>query len=478
MYFKFFVIFMSLIFTASFSQEKLYKDGEILVKFRTNKNQSIIKQSGGEVGDYFKLFNIYRVKLKDGVSVEDAINELKKSPDVEYAEPNYIVRKMETFPNDPYFDVQWGLKAINMPKAWGYCKGGSIVVAVLDSGVDYNHPDLKDNLWKNEREICDNQKDDDGNGFVDDCYGWNFVYNNNNIMDDDTDSHGTHVAGIIGAVGNNKIGIAGVNWNIKIMPVKFLDSNGSSDVATVIKAIEYAVMMGAKVINASYGYPSSCGVNITPSKAEEEAIRKAKEWGVLFVAAAGNYGCNNDVYPFYPASYKIDNIVSVLAVDQSMRLSRLSNYGKNSVHIAMPGVNIFSTVRTNIKDGYDYKSGTSMAAPFFSGLAALLMSCKGYNYIQAKEAILATAVKKSTLENYTITGGIADAYAALMYESVANLQPISNLNPESDIKIQPKNDQTQSSSSGCSTISISSITISYVAVFLIVLSLRIWRFFR
>lgn len=426
MYFRLLFLCLFSFFYLSQSQERLYKDGEILVKFKDNSNKvdTIIKQSGGNISDSFRLFNIYKIKLKDGISVEEAIKKFKENPNVEYAEPNYIVKKMETVPNDPYFDVQWGLQAINMTKAWDLCNGGNVVVAVLDSGIDYNHPDLKANIWKNEKEICGNGLDDDGNGFVDDCYGWNFAYNNNDVMDDDNDSHGTHVAGIIGAVGNNSIGVSGINWQIKIMPVKFLDSNGSGDLATVIKAIEYAVMMGAKVINASYGYPDGCGTKINPSKAEEDAIKKTRDYGVLFVAAAGNYGCNNDIYPFYPASYKLDNIISVAAVDKNINISSYSNYGKNSVHIAMPGVGIFSTVRTSINGGYDYKSGTSMAAPFVSGLGAFLMACKGYNYAQAKEAILATVNKKNNLSNYTISGGIADAYLALNYSfSNVNTQP-------------------------------------------------------
>lgn len=472
----YFMIILSLVVFATFSygDSKLYTDGEVLVKFKRNANQiSIIKQSGGEVKEAYRSLNLYRVKLKSGISVYEAIEKLKKNPDVEYAEPNYIVRKMETFPNDPYFDIQWGLRAINMPKVWDVCRGTEVIVAVLDSGVDYNHPDLKANLWKNDREICDNGKDDDGNGFIDDCYGWNFAYNNNDVMDDDTDSHGTHVAGIIGAVGNNRVGISGINWHAKIMPVKFLNADGSSDIATVIKAIDYAVMMGAKIINASYGYPDGCGIRIAPSKAEEEAIKKARDAGVLFVSAAGNFRCNNDLYPFYPASYKLDNVIAVAAVDQGMNLSRLSNYGRNSVHIAMPGVNIFSTVRTSVKGGYDYKSGTSMATPFMSGLAAMLMGCRGFNYLQTKEAILSTASKKQNLTDYTISGGIADGYAAISYRLPAS-SDITAFYPNTNTSNPDIQSNTASNSSGCSTGS-QHLLIAYLIFTLLVSTIRLKR---
>ncbi|MCX7760997.1 MAG: S8 family serine peptidase [Hydrogenothermaceae bacterium] len=295
------------------------------------------------------------------------------------------------------------------------------MVAVIDSGVKLDHPDLKDNIWKNPGETdCNNGIDDDNNGYIDDCYGWNFVDNNNNPMDDD--GHGTHIAGIIGAVTNNSTGVAGVNWKIKIMPVKILDSNGNGDLLTLVKALKYAADNGAKVVNLSLGYPSSC-TYVDSSQALKDAIDYVKSKNVIIVAAAGNYSCDDDVYPFYPATLNVDNIISVGSSSSDDKLSYFSNYGKNSVDILAPGENIVSTYID--QTGYKSLSGTSMATPFVTGAVALILSNKTDipNPFAVRDLIVNSADKNSYIEDKVI-GGILNLFSAFN----SQLSPIKPLN--------------------------------------------------
>jgi len=408
-----------------------YKEGELLVKFKKDVNivqaQSLHKAVGSALKRRFESIGIEHVILPPRLTVKDGLRLYTSRPDVEYAEPNYIVRKA-VIPTDTDFNLQWGLNNtgqtiegitgapdadIDAPEAWDiHTSDGNVIVGVIDTGVDYNHPDLSANIWINTKEIPDNGLDDDGNGFIDDIRGWNFVKNDNDPMDDDVDGHGTHVAGIIGAVGNNNTGVSGVNWNVKIMPLKFLDSNGEGTIADIIEAINYAVTMGAKVINASYTYPQEC-ITTPSSQAEKDAIKAAGDSGVLFVAAAGNYGCNNDVYPFYPASHPLPNIISVAASDQNDNKPSWSNYGANSVHVAAPGVNIYSTIRTAL-GSYGYMRGTSMASPFVAGLAGLIASYKpDYAPLAIREAILLSVDQKPSFTNKLLSNGRINAYNAL-----------------------------------------------------------------
>ncbi len=255
----------------------------------------------------------------------------------------------------------WGADLINAPTAWneGYT-GEGVVVAVLDGGVDYNHQDLRDNIWTNSKEIAGNGKDDDGNGFIDDIYGWNFHDDNNDTLD--KDGHGTHVAGTIAGV-NNNYGVTGIAYNAQIMPVKVLDDSGSGFYSSIVDGIYYAVDNGADVINLSLG-------GEYPSWDIELAIAYADKSGVTVVMAAGNSSGEN---PLYPASYADDYGIAVGAVDKNNEFADFSNRAGNdeTAYVTAPGVNVYSTVPN---DGYESYSGTSMAAPHVSGVVALMLS--------------------------------------------------------------------------------------------------------
>lgn len=412
-----------------------YMEGEILVKYKAGvtaaAQETENERHGAREIKTLRPIGVHRLGLPQGMAVEEAVRLYKKSPDVEYAEPNYVVRvaQSQIFPNDPDFSKQWylynngqqfygslsGLPGadISAPEAWYIHTGdGSVVVAVVDTGVDYTHPDLAANIWHNPGEAnCTNGIDDDHNGKIDDCVGWDFANNDNDPMDDFADSHGdvghgTRVAGIIGAVGNNGIGVCGINWNVQIMPLKFMDSAGTGYVSGEAAAIDYAVQMGAKIINASYGQSAS-------SNTEKLAIQAAKNAGVLFVAAAGNGTPpdDNDTTPFYPASYALDNIISVAASDYNDDLASFSNYGPASVHLAAPGEYIYSTIPG---PGYDFLSGTSFSAPMVSAAAALLMSGDpSLDYSLARQLILSTVDAKASLSGKVITGGRLDLFKAL-----------------------------------------------------------------
>lgn len=326
---------------------------------------------------------LWQVRLAADRSVESALAAARANPYVAYAEPNYLLHVALT-PNDPrYTDgTLWGMNKIGMPAAWDVATGGGPVVAVIDTGADYNHPDLAANLWTNTLEVAGNGMDDDANGYVDDVRGWDFANNDNDPTDDH--SHGTHVAGTIAGVGNNGAGVVGVNWAARVMPLKFIGSNGYGTTAGAIGALNYAVRNGAKVSNHSYG-------DTVSSQAHLDAILAAGTAGHLVVAAAGNgdflgRAINNDTTPFYPASYYPDNIISVAATDSADKFASFSNYGATSVDLAAPGVNIYSTV----PGGYGYKSGTSMAAPHVAGAATLLWAAHpGLTMTQVRDRLLA-----------------------------------------------------------------------------------------
>jgi subtilisin family serine protease len=407
-----------------------YAQGEILVKFKeglSGEHRECIHRSRGfKVTGSLKRVSVERIKIPDGWSVEEAVSFYRADPDVEYVEPNYIRRAFRT-PNDPRFEDLWGLHNtgqtggaqdadIDALEAWDIQTDcSSVVIAVLDTGADLDHEDLKESILRNTGEDWsggspgNNGVDDDGNGKIDDYYGWDFVNGGNNPYDDNGEEelyHGTHVAGIIAAQGNNGVGITGICWSASLMILKILDEGGNGFVAHEIAAIEYAIDNGAKIINLSLGGGGY-------SASEYEAIKMAGDAGLLVIAAAGNEGTDNDESPVYPASYDLDAIISVTATDNNDELPSWANTGLTSVDVAAPGVEIFGA-----KAGNSYKdiSGSSMAAPYVAGIAALIWAYHGeLTYDQVKGIIFNGVDPMSSLKGRVLTGGRINAYNSLIY---------------------------------------------------------------
>ncbi|HKB03013.1 MAG TPA: S8 family serine peptidase [Gemmataceae bacterium] len=391
-----------------------YASDSILVRLKPAAPQVLAAVAAGVNLDHqLGLVNgLWEARLAPGKSVSAALKAARANPFVQYAEPNYLLHAATT-PNDPkYTDgTLWGMNKIAMPAAWDVSTGGSTLVAVIDTGVDYNHPDLQANIWSNALEAGGQAGvDDDGNGFVDDVHGWDFANNDSNPLDDH--SHGTHVAGTIAGVGNNGVGVVGVNWSARIMALKFLDASGNGTTAAAISALNYAVMMGARVSNHSYGGGPFDQANL-------DALTAAGNAGHLVVAAAGNgnffgFPINNDTTPFYPASYKPnpDNVISVAATDSTDKFASFSNYGATSVDLAAPGVNIYSTV----PGGYGTKSGTSMAAPHVTGAAALIWAADpSLTMTQVRQRILSgtDSIQALNPNRPTVTNGRLNVFKAM-----------------------------------------------------------------
>lgn len=346
----------------------------------------------------------------------------------EYAEPDYIVTAADTEPDDPGYSQLWGIPKIDAPAAWDLHTGTvDTVIGIIDSGVDYNHPDLAANRWTNPGEVAGNGVDDDGNGFVDDVYGWDF-HNNDSDPRDDND-HGSHVAGTIGAVGDNATGVVGVNWRARLMAIKFLDAVGNGSMSDAIDSIQYAVMMRQRgvnvcVINASWGGGGSSG-------GLEAALSASRDADILFVAAAGNYGSNNDASPYYPASIDLDNVIAVAATDGTDARAAFSNYGVTSVDLGAPGVSIYSTTRNG---GYGWKSGTSMATPHVVGAAALLWDFSpASTYAQIRDALLQGVDVVSGMQGKVKTGGRLNVNSAIFQLSpgIKHIPPTHQTNTNS-----------------------------------------------
>ena len=376
------------------------------------------------------------IKLPEGIAVLDAVVRFNQSPHILYAQPNYKVRAL-VIPNDPRFGEQWGLNNtgqtgglpdadIDAPEAWDIRNNNlNIIVAVADSGIDYNHPDLTGNIWINDGEVNVpgvfdpndiNDVDDDGNGYNDDIWGYDFVDDDADPMDENF--HGTHVAGIIGALGNNAEGIAGVCWGVRMMALRVLDPNGVGVTSDVVEAINYAVTMGASIINASWGGPDF-------DQPLYDAIAAAGEAGILFVAAAGNDGVDIDISgPFndlFPAEYDLDNIISVMATDDFDNRASLSNYGVQDVDLGAPGVAILSTTPTEetewmsdngIPTDYAFGSGTSVAAPHVSGACALVKAVNPALTYNEVKLIIMRAVDP-TLPGLCVSGGRLNLFKSL-----------------------------------------------------------------
>ncbi|MCS6874712.1 MAG: S8 family serine peptidase [Pyrinomonadaceae bacterium] len=416
--------------TFTLARTKKESEPEVLVRFRPDVTLSDIRKIAAERNDRVEdeiesVPNLVSIDDLDGFTPEEIAEEYRRMKDlVLYAEPNYEIKienwqdefSKDAVPNDPLFAQQWALKNtgqnggkpnadINILKAWEKARWKEeIVVAVLDTGVDYTHPDLAANIWLRPDSIP--QYEDEELGVVNDLRGFNAVDNLSDPMDDN--GHGTHCAGIIGAEGNNGFGITGLNWKIKIMPLKFLGRNGSGSVKNAIEAINYVIDrkqkgVNIRVINASWG-------SMNKSKALEDAIRAAGEVGILFVAAAGNNSSNNDIQPHYPASYALQNIISVAALDRNDQLASFSNYGQKSVHIAAPGKEILSTW---LNEDFREASGTSMAAPHVAGAAALIASLQpDISLEKLRQKILNSAEKLNSLKDKVASSGRLDVSKA------------------------------------------------------------------
>mgnify|MGYP000421619878 CR=1 FL=1 len=385
-----------------------YVKGELIVKFKPSMGKEAFNATAAKIRAekiaYFSNVDAFHLKLPKDLKVEEAIKMLKDDPSVEYAEPNFIYRSA-ILPSDTLFTNQWHLKKIKATDAWDKARESTdVVIAIIDSGVNVNHPDLRENIWLNRREIANNKIDDDGNGYADDIQGWDFV---NDVSDpgpkfedgftEEGVNHGTLVAGVAGAAGNNASGISGITWKVQIMPLKVLDDKGEGNTSDVIEAMDYAIHNGADVINFSF-------VGFGYSISMEKAIKRAYDAGIIVVSAAGNEQENGDGYfldekPMYPVCHDGPNgenwVIGVAATDSLDQKAKFSSYGFKCIDIAAPGVSIFSTVVYNPSQSignqafnkyYDgYYSGTSMAAPMVSGAVALI---KGANPgLTRKEAV-------------------------------------------------------------------------------------------
>jgi thermitase len=345
-------------------------EGRLLVGFKkgvsTDRQQRLLAALDGRISERFESIRGGRlvvVRPRTGKATNRLRKLLARRSEVAYAEPDFIQSASKT-PDDPFYSLQYALldspddHDIDAPTAWS-TRSGCAKVAILDTGIDTDHPDLESNVYKS-KDKPNNNKDDDKNGYVDDTYGLNVIKGKGSGQDDD--GHGTHVSGIVGGRGNNDVGVSGTCWSTKLLAVKFMNSHGKGSTSDAIAGIDYAVKQGFKIINCSFGSSSK-------SSSLHDAVDYAQDHNVLLVVAAGNDSENIDKHPLYPASYSDSNILAVAASTSDDTLADFSNFGSEAVDVAAPGESIYSTY---LGGGYRVLSGTSMAAPYVSGVAALL----------------------------------------------------------------------------------------------------------
>jgi subtilisin family serine protease len=390
-----------------------YAAGELLVKFHSrdlNPREKLARIGLETIGS-FSTVGWQHVRLPPGVTVAEGIERYRSLSGVERVQPNFIYRAQATA-NDPRFNELYGLNKIQAPLAWDTTTGSpSVVVAVIDLGIDYNHEDLSTNMWRNPGETgltpsgqdkATNGIDDDGNDYVDDVFGVDTINHDSNPIDDG--GHGTHVSGTIGGVGNNSTGVVGVNWNVRLMAIKSHGADGNGTSASVVEAFQYAAMMRRRGINVRVTNNSWGGAPEAPNfdQALKDAIDDAGSTGILNVCAAGNSNRDNDANPFYPASYDSGSIMSIAASDQNDNRAVFSSRGATSVDLAAPGVSILSTFRGS----YGLLSGTSMATPHTSGAAALLWAHAPHLTVaQVKATLMNNVDVLPQWAGLTVTGG-------------------------------------------------------------------------
>ncbi len=412
-----------------------YVEGELLIQFAEQvtdeDKQKVLDKVGGQSIEKILTKAMERAGKKEGIllvkvkrSTLEAISALQNTPHVEFAEPNFVYKHAATA-TDSYFTngSLWGMYGpatspanqygSNAAAAWaaGTTGSASVYIGIIDEGVQLTHPDLSGQVWTNPNDPVDGV-DNDGNGFIDDTNGWDFANNDRTIYDGgkrgSSDSHGTHVAGTIGAKANNGTGVVGLNWNITLISAKFLGLNGGTT-ANAIKAVDYLTNLKSRGINVVASNNSWGGGGF--SQGLFDAISRANNTGILFIAAAGNSGTNNDTSPSYPSNYDLPNVIAVAAIDKTGALASFSQYGAATVDLGAPGVAINSTTAFNTYSSYN---GTSMATPHVTGAVALYASTHpGASVAQIRNAILSSAVPTASLAGKTVTGGRLDAYSAL-----------------------------------------------------------------
>jgi subtilisin family serine protease len=403
---------------------------EIIVRSRTNDPAGLQPvRNGLSTDESVEVLNselgLYLIRSRSR-GARALLTSMAGRPEIQYAEPNYLIRA-DAIPNDPSLSQLWGMEKIGAPQAWNYATGGTAaVVGVVDTGVLYTHPDLAANIWNAPAAFTITV-----NGQQISCaagaHGFNAVTRTCDPLDDN--GHGTHVAGTIGAVGNNGVGVTGVNWNTRVMGLKFLEADGFGTTSNAIRAIEFAIRVKlhfaatATPVNVRVLSNSWSGTGFSSALLDE--INSAGTNDMLFVAAAGNEATNIDVTPAYPAAYATANEIGVAATDINDGLAGFSNYGLTKVHLGAPGVNILST---HMGNGYTAMNGTSMATPHVSGVAALVLSaCPSLNTAALKNALLNNVDPISSLAGKTITGGRLNAARAVTSCAGAPLPALSGL---------------------------------------------------